>query len=443
MFGNRPAGAQSGDSRPIVVVGAGMAGLVAARALQDAGRRVLVLEARDRLGGRTWTTEIGRATMDLGGAWIHGDQGNPVAEFAHEKGFTYGPDEIGLDHLYDAVEGGMLDAEALAEADQISWWKLFKLSWQLDESASMADAIEKLMEGVDGGAAVRRRAQFAVELMVSGIGAPLDQLSFWDQAEGESEELDGGDHLIEGGYRRVVLQLARGLQIRQGAEVRQIRHGKAGATVVMADGSALNASHVLVTVPLGVLKAGSIQFAPPLPPAKTRAIERLGFGSFEKVILVFEKRFWKDVFTTSLGVLEGLGPNRRFPYFLDFTDSAGAPTVVCLYSGAFAEKAQKSMSKKEIVQGALGALRKAVGGGLPDPVASYATGWTTDPFSLGSYSYLPVGVDSDQIRALAEPVGERLLFAGEATSVKFPQTVHGAFLSGLREAQRLVPRAKV
>lgn len=204
--------------------------------------------------------------------------------------------------------------------------------------------------------------------------------------------------------------------------------------MLTTDGGQIDAARVIVTVPLGVLKANAIEFDPPLPQRKREAIDRLGMGSFEKVILVFDERFWEDDFEVGIAHLGGLGPDLEFPSFYDMTAAAGVPTIACLYSGAFAERTQ-AKSPDRIIAECVGVLEQILGV-VPEPVASHATGWTNYPFSLGSYSYYAVGSDVDDTEALAEPAGN-LQFAGEATSVEAYQTVHGAFLSGLREAARI------
>ncbi|MEM8932495.1 MAG: NAD(P)/FAD-dependent oxidoreductase [Acidobacteriota bacterium] len=440
LAGPRAGWAAEGDRRPIVVVGAGMAGLAAARALHDAGHRVVVLEGRDRIGGRTFTTEVGDATVDLGGAWIHGLKRNPLPELAKAYGLRIDEQELDFDTVWDPVIGGMIPDRELTELEDViepswsAWWSLFT---QLDDGSSFDDAIEVLLDANEVTGNARRRARFVLEMVASATSGPIDQLSFEDFVSGEADEPVGGDHVIGGGYGRLVSQLARDLDLRTSQVVEHVRHGAEGARVTIRGGDPIEASHVVVTVPLGVLKAGSIAFDPPLPTTKRRAIERLGFGSFEKVVMVFDERSWRETFTGTLSILSGSGADRRFPYFVDMSPFAGAPTLVGIYSGHFARTAQTTRSEEQLVDGAWQALRSVLGPKLPEPVASRATTWTTDPFSRGSYSFVAVGSSGEDHQALAEPVGRRLLFAGEATSVSNPQTVHGALLSGLREARRL------
>lgn len=245
-------------------------------------------------------------------------------------------------------------------------------------------------------------------------GAPLDRLSLRAVLFDQPEELAGGDHIVDGGYRTVVDTLSQGLDIAPGTPVSRIAHSPGGVTVRTAGGP-IDASHAIVTVPLGVLKAGSVSFDPVLPSSKLEAIGRLGFGRFEKVVLVFEERFWGENLGGGLAVLSGFGTDRSFPLFVDLSDFAGATRQ----------------------------LESGLGRPVPAPAGTLATQWATDPYSLGSYSFVPVGSSREDMDELAEPVGGRLPFAGEATVADHPQSVHGAFMSGLREARRIARNARI
>ena len=195
------------------------------------------------------------------------------------------------------------------------------------------------------------------------------------------------------------------------------------------------ASYAIVTVPLGVLKAGSITFKPPLPSAKLGAIQRLDMANLEKVVLVFDEPFWSPLGEALTYIGDPVG---EFPWFVDFTETAGQPTLLCLFGGATARRTLETQSDDQIIARTLEILSEMTNEDIPTPQASYVTRWKEDPWSRGSYSYLPVGASAQDMHELSRPVGQRLFFAGEATVARRYGTVHGAMLSGRREAERVL-----
>ncbi len=422
---------------PVIVVGAGISGLSAARALEAAGFEVVVLEARDRLGGRTWTRDLAGAPVEMGAMFLHGIVDNPVAQVSDALGLRYVPERRGLGAVYDAASGARVEGNPFRFMAAVFDFEsqLPALTRELPEQASMADAIELYLEreGLEG--QERRLAYFALACLLVELydASPPDDMGL--SHYGEYLELEGGNHLLEGGYATLVEALAQGLDVRLEEPVTRIEHGEAGVRVLARSGEH-RGSHAIVTVPLGVLKAGAIAFEPPLPEHKRAAIERLEMGTMEKVVLRFETPFWREGEGTSNLAYIGEPPG-RFPVFMDFTDPAGAPTLVCLYGGQSALDVLDEMSDAEIEQRALEVLAELLGREFPAPLAVAITRWRDDPFARGSYSYLPVGASPADMTELGMPVGSRLLFAGEATVPEYYGTVHAALLSGLREARRI------
>ncbi|KAK6533090.1 hypothetical protein TWF281_007249 [Arthrobotrys megalospora] len=278
-------------------------------------------------------------------------------------------------------------------------------------------------------------------------------LEHWDQDDGN--EPAGAHTMIMGGYS----QLAKGLSctpspldIRIGHIVTRIKYDpnnkKKGVTLKFADNSEFTADKVIVTLPLGVLKQEKgVEFDPPLPGAKRDAIHRLGFGLLNKVIMVYEKAFW-DIENAGFGCLRGPEEGKdenllssyekkrgRFYIWWNTTDAVGRPTLVGLMVGDAAEQVENE-STEVVVKEATSILKRCWGEDkVPDrPKECVVTRWRKDPFAFGSYSYVAPGSTGADYDTIAEPINDQIFFAGEHTSRKYPATVHGAYISGLRVA---------
>ncbi|WIA28969.1 hypothetical protein OEZ86_011504 [Tetradesmus obliquus] len=211
----------------------------------------------------------------------------------------------------------------------------------------------------------------------------------------------------------------------------------AAVRVKTAQGEVLEAALVLVTLPLGVLKAGAVAFEPPLPGWKSSVVGRMGFGDLNKVVLQFPEVFW-DAEVDYFGVTQPAGPASRGRCFMFWNlarFNGGTPLLAGLVAGAAARAAEQD-SQEELVEHTLQALRRAYGSKVQQPVAAHTTRWASEEFSRGSYSFVAVGCSGDDYDALALPLARRLLFAGEHTCKEHPDTVGGAMLSGMREAAR-------
>lgn len=418
----------------VLVVGAGAAGLSAARVLHEAGVPVTVLEARDRLGGRIWTAEVGEARLDLGAAWLHGIEDNPVAAFMDAHGLRYVQDPDRWTRLFDQETGQALGDAAWTTMDQATAdfeADLPSLRRRLGDEADVGQAVEAWLAGAGLDGQGERLARHAIEQWMVELtyGSPVDRTglsTFWQEGE-----LQGGDHLPVGGYAGFVEALADGLDVRLERPVEAIAWSDHGVEL-STGGERFTGSHALVTVSVGVLQSGAITFDPPLDDERLAALSRLEMANLEKVAFTWDTTVWSG----NVEFIDAEVPG-RFPEFYDLEESAGAPAMVGLYGGRFAREAQGGGSKEPIAAEALAVLAQATGAAVPTPGAKVITSWTNDPFSLGSYVFLPPGADFDDLDQLARPAGPRLLFAGEATDPEHYGTVHGAVLSGLREARRL------
>lgn len=291
---------------------------------------------------------------------------------------------------------------------------------------------------------------------------PLSNLSLkhWDQDD--DFEFTGNHLTIRNGYSCVPVALAEGLDIKLNAAVKRVEYNNRGVEVTVynpRNPSTTNTYHadvVLCTLPLGVLKLSAapnssqlntVQFSPPLPDWKTSAIQRLGFGNLNKVVLCFERIFWNP--QANLFGHVGSTTASRGELFL-FWNLYKAPVLVALVAGE-AAAIMENVTDDVIVGRCIAVLRGIFGqSGVPQPKETVVTRWRADPWSRGSYSFVAVGSSGSDYDLLASPVipptaqgvsvtkgPARVFFAGEHTMRNYPATVHGAFLSGLREASRI------
>ena len=420
----------------VLVIGAGIAGLTTARALHEDGVSVTVLEARDRIGGRAWTHEVDGASVELGAWFFHGVVDSPLADFADAQGILYTPYAGEVDGvIWDQADGGPVSASNAVLLDTAIYGffqDLTSLRTELGSSADVASAVVHWVDQQRWLPQGQRVGTYALKNLLVEVlnGSPAEKTSLEWLYEGPL--LWGGDHVPQGGYSAIVDTMAQGVPIELEQVVTDVRVHEDGVEVTTTTDT-WSGSHVVVTVPLGVLEAGTIAFHPPLPEEKQTAIDQLDMGNVERVVLRFDSQWWGegDVYYISEA------QNGRFPLVMDLTQDTGVPTLVALYGGGFSRGIQTTNTDAEIVANLMELLTEVHGETPPAPIASKVTHWTTDPFSRGSYAYIPVGASDADFAAIAEPVGARLLFAGEATAFSYYQTAHGALLTGLREAKRL------
>lgn len=440
-------GGISGPVERVIVVGAGIAGLTLANALMHGGVECLVLEARDRIGGRLHTIEVAGSPIDMGGSWIHHPIGNPMRVFADQVGVScVAGDPLPELAGYDCGERRRLStAEVRANLEML--YEEFPaavdgLRTRLGPDASVAAAIDAFIDDSGLAPADVRRARQGFRAVIEGESADLAERQslrwMWNEFEYDGDFF--GD-LPVGGYARLVETMAAGVDVRLGVEVSEIVVAADGVTVRSVDGAVESGSHVVVTVPLGVLKRGTPRFTPPLPPDRVAAIERLGFGRFEKVALGFDQPFWRAA---------GLPHAMLFPrdpaeptVWVFGHDAFGAgPTLVAfVFHSATGHVLDRSGD--QAAEWILGMLAEAIGHPCPVPTAVAVTSWANDPFAGGAYTHIPPGADPGDADLLGEPPSGRLLFAGEHTQSARLAYADGAMSSGVREAKRLLHQASV
>ena len=324
--GRRAAGrvlAAVGSSAQVLVVGAGIAGLAAARDLQDAGCRVIVAEARDRLGGRIHTNYEWGVPLEFGAAWVHGVTGNPLVPLVAQAGLALVPTDFDDAQTHSYVSGAPSPgAEAAATelldlVDQLA-------AGDLPAEQSVQDALAGAGWTPDS---PDRRFAAATEI-VQEYGLDIDRLGA--QALGEGEDYQGGDSLVAGGFSKVPQLLAAGLDVRLGTTVQEIS-GRLDALTAVTSTGPLTMQAAVVAVPLPLLQANSPKL--PEPPGEVvAALRSLTTGNLEKVFLEYPAPWWP----TAQVLQVADSPAQRWTEFYDLAALVSRPVLVGFSGGSAA-----------------------------------------------------------------------------------------------------------
>ncbi len=416
----------------VIVIGAGAAGLAAARELHERGVAVTVLEARDRVGGRAMTSfDVAPHPVELGAEFVHGEN---VATWSWIERFGLGTiDDANQPVFVTYAEERLWSAGDSARRSNATaiWRPEARARREAQEGGpdrSVADALKAWTDywpakPSDDDLRLLRNAfaeLHAADIEDVGIAGMLEATY-----EGDGEHTH---YRLADGYSALLERAAEGVDIRFGAVVERIAWSSKGVTVHTRD-SHFQAGQAIVTLPLGVLQAGDVEFDPPLPAEKQAAIEALGAGNIGKIVLRFRERFWNEDFSfllTTLPTQLWWRPGEGRP--------DGAPVLTAFFGGRDAN-CFGEMPDGEAINHALRDLEAMYGRELAPLVEdARVVIWGNDPYTKMGYSHVPTGGAGSR-DALALPVQATLFFAGEATNRVRPATVHGAIESGVRAAR--------
>ena len=431
---------------PIVIIGAGAAGLAAASKLSRAGRDVIVLEARDRIGGRVYTQTNASSNrsvpIELGAEFVHG-RTQEIFRLTNEHNLTLC--DVAERHWY-------FDEGKLSETGEF-WKNVRKL---MDGMKKMPHdcSFQEFLNSLPNDRETERAKEMASRYVEGFHAAETSRIGIrgLSKANEAADEIDGDTSFrILDGYSELMHSLRREAEVRKcvfelKTIVEEIHWAKSHIEVIAQTPKGKRTfvgTACLVTLPLGVLQSrGQVRFVPELPRTKQNAIDHLVMGDVVKITLRFRDRFWER-----LEVVIGHQKEDFFDLgFIHYPDAplptwwtylpVRAPVMVGWAGGA-----QTPRIKGDLVIQALESLASIFNTSVKkisdELEASFTHDWNGDPFSRGAYSYVPVdGLESQ--RVLVAPVEETLFFAGEATSIGHIGTVHGAIHSGERAAEDIL-----
>ncbi len=435
----------------VIVIGAGIAGLAAALDLAQAGLRVAVLEARDRIGGRIYTKRdpMTHAAIELGAEFVHG---KPPEIWDLMRTQSLEPVPVtGEDWCHE--DGNLSPCDLFSDVDE--------LLERMDDKGpdqSFLDFVERCCQDITDKTKERARAyvtgfhaadpaQISVHSLVRGLRAD-------EKIQGERAfRIPRGYEVLVDYFRKALGKM--GVPIELNTIVQEVRwSGTAVEISTHTDEGhkTFSAPRVLVTVPLGVLQArpqepGGILFHPELPAEKQHALGKLAMGKVMRVTLRFRERFWEGLRRGSKTLSDMRFLFSREDWFPTWWTTM--PDRLPIMTGWAPFHCAEQLSGQDatlVFSSACETLRSLLNMGeqeIEDLIESAAFhDWQTDPFSRGAYSYVKVGGDSAQ-QQLAAPVEKKLFFAGEATDVSgYHGTVHGAIASGHRAAKEIVKAAE-
>jgi len=439
------------SEQSVLILGAGAAGLAAARDLAAAGIEVIVIEARDRVGGRVHTQHNSSVIpVELGAEFVHGqhpqllqiieNSGRPLCDVTHR-------------HWY--FENGVV-------SDSHDFWKKLTALMDLMDPDQPDRSLQDFLDSLPNDEATARAKSVATRYVEGFHAASVSRIGVHGliKANEAEDEIDGEDSFrVLGGYDVVTETLraeaqAHGAILHLNTIVKEIRWNRNQVEAVCIADKRLQkfaGSRTVVTLPLGVLQAkhhqrGAVRFVPDLPRQTQAAIDGIEMGQATRVVLQFRERFWEKLELAGTECREKLSrlgfvhfPEAPFATWWTLLPVRAA--VMVGWAGGPAAEKFVGCGKEYAVDLALSSLKQILG--IPEErlrnllLAAHAHDWGSDPFSRGAYAYLPVNGLQAQ-RTLARPLDDTIYFAGEAISVGHIGTVHGAIASGHLAADEIL-----
>lgn len=445
---------QTGKKKDIIIIGAGIAGLAAAKTLSNSIHNVKVIEASSRFGGRINTVDFGSYKADFGASWIHGINGNPLYKLANEHGISTKMTHYEPSHIFD-IDGTEITAAEWKDIEKL-FVKLYDLA--LTNPQLSIQGILDIMEPDLNLSAKLTRLWYGAMRSEYEIPYAIDPKDISARAITSNDSFSGDDVVFPAGMNDLCQVLAKGADIEYNSFVSKIDYTGTKVKVYVtntssvdnnrscaachndntassiSEGRVLEADQIIVALPIGMLKKRMVAFNPPLPTIKIDAIAGLGIGTMNKVFLRFSSNFWDDkayffeyLKDDSLKIIEFFSPS----------PTGASNVLVAVLAGKHA-KSIETKSDAEVLDIVMSDLKAMFGNNIPQPIAMKRTAWHSNKFSLGAYPHLKPGYDMSVCDEIKKPLASKVFFAGDATTKKYLATAHGAYLSGVEAGYRIL-----
>lgn len=405
----------------IAIIGAGAAGLAAGLALRGAGKSVVILEARDRIGGRAFTdtASLPGIPFDCGAHWLHAAKQNPFTAIATKLGIRYRTDMDWSKRMLFLRNGTIAGRDLLTSSMQ---------------------SLMAALDAIDAAGAEGRDVAFSDVIDTKDPWYPLTRRVIHQITSHEPEDCstldfarydeEGGDFPVEDGYGTLVARNAEGLPVTLSTPVEAIDWSGPEAVITSSRGT-IRTRRIILAVPVNVLIAGAIRFTPALPAALMQALHDCPMGVSEKFAVLLDRPI-DGVPHTYGDILDA--PPMASPPFNMHVNPFGRPLLVSHFGGNPARDLERE-GEPAMNALAMDAITAAFGADMKKRVVkTLMTHWQSDPYALGGYSQCKPG-KAEARKVFAEPVGP-IILAGEHCSPNFYSTAHGAHLSGIAAARQ-------
>lgn len=414
----------------VIVIGAGMAGVTAARELVRAGRSVCVVEGRERIGGRIHSVrDFCGAPVEAGAEFIHGVDAETWPDVRAAQ-LAVRPCPYTRDTMFNIGHGARWLPRILVHPGV---WPTFTIFRSLARLAppDMSARQFILRRGFAG------RARVMAEMVLTAhLPGSLDEVGVLGLVEDKVLKLERGvNHRVEPGYDALPQFVGRGLDVRFGFDVDTIRWHGDGVRVMSRDGDEMVARAAISTLPVGVIKSGRVTFIPELPATKREALESMVMGPVVKVLLRFKEPFWPSKLST---LACGIGPVTLY-WNVFYGTNGPAPAVLTAYATGPRAAHLSALSEAEAADTAVNDLCRLFPRADPKrQLEAYRRiDWSSDPFACGGYTFLLPGGTGARAK-LAAPTTGALFWAGSATATTtISASVQGAYVSGMIAADQV------